>query len=116
MMTKASVSRIAKRAAKFDPPPFVMPPERMLSEQIDLQPYGLVLGLVHPEGSPMLVVAWNGERFTKLLPEQASQWADELVSAGEAVSLAPVIAAIRKLVKRVGEIVSEAIMREASVH
>lgn len=110
-MTRASAQRTAKRAARFDPPPFVRPPEGMLSERIDLDEFGLTLGLIHPEGSPMLIVAWNGERFTKMLPDQASAWADELIAAGQAVPLAPVIEAVRRLVKRVGEIVSAAIMR-----
>jgi hypothetical protein len=113
-MTRASYQRIAARAAKHE---FRMPPPGMLSEQIDLSdPFGLVLGLIHPEGLPMLVVAWDGENFRRLLPDQASTWADELVAAGQAVPLAPVIEAIRKQVKRVGEIVSAAIMREATVH
>jgi hypothetical protein len=115
-MTKSSVSRIAKRAAKFEPPPFRMPPEGMLSEQVDLVPYGLVLGLIHPEGAPILIAVWNGEGFRYLLPDQATQWADDLVAAGQAVPLAPVIEAIRTLVKRVGEIVTEAILRRETAH
>lgn len=111
-MTRASYQRIAKRAAKFDPPPFRMPPAGMLSEQVDLQAFGLVLGLIHPEGAPLMVAAWNGERLTRLMPEQASKWADELVASGQAAPLAPVIEAIRTLVKRVGEIASAAIMRQ----
>lgn len=112
-MTRASYQRIAKRAAKFDPPPFRMPPAGMLSEQIDLQDLGLVLGLVHPEGSPLMIAAWDGQRMRRLLPEQASQWADELVAEGHALSLAPVIESIRKLVRRVGEIVTASIMQTA---
>lgn len=116
-MTRASSQRIAKRAAAHEAPAFVMPPPGMLSEQTDLSdPFGLVLGLIHPEGSPMMVVAWDGERWRKLLPEQASQWADELTAAGHGEALAPVIEAIRALVRKVGEIVSAAIMREATVH
>jgi hypothetical protein len=115
-MTKSSVSRIAKRAAKYDAPPFRMPPEGMLSEQVDLVPYGLVLGLIHPEGAPILIAVWNGEGFRYLLPDQATQWADDLVAAGQAVPLAPVIEAIRTLVKRVGEIVTEAILRRETAH
>jgi hypothetical protein len=115
-MTRASHARIAARAAKFDPPDFVMPPVGMISEQIDLVPYRLVLGLVHPEAAPICVAVWNGERWSMLLPEQASQWADELVAAGQMVALAPVIDALRKLVRRVGEIVTEAIMRQETVH
>lgn len=109
-LTRASHARIAARAAKHE---FIRPPAGMLSEEVDLgEPFGLVLGLIHPEGSPMLVVAWNGQRLTRMLPEEASAWADDLIAAGQAVPLAPVIAAIRKLVKRVGDIVSETIMRQ----
>jgi hypothetical protein len=115
-MTRSSVSRIGKRAAKFDPPPFRRPPEGMLSDQIDLVPYGLALGLIHPEGSPILIAVWNGEGYRYLLPDQATQWADDLVAAGQAVPLAPVIEAIRTLVKRVGEIVTAAILRQEAVH
>ena len=112
-MTRSSAQRVAKRAAKFDPPPpFAMPPAGMLSEQVDLEPYGLAIGLVHPEGAPLMVAVWNGERLTRLLPEQASRWADELIAAGHAVDLAPVIEAIRAKVKRIGDLVGEAIMRE----
>lgn len=110
----ASLARsIARRAAKFDPPPFRLPPPGMLSEQVDLEAYGLSLGLIHPDDCPLLVAVWNGEGLTRLLPEQASQWADELVSAGQAAPLAPVIEAIRAKVKRVGEIVTASIMQTA---
>jgi hypothetical protein len=115
VMTRASHQRIAKRAAKFDPPDFTMPPPGMLSEQVDLEAYGLVLGLVHPDDGPLMVAVWDGERLRRLLPEQASTWADELVAAGQAVPLAPVIEAIRTLVKRVGEIVTASIMRQMEV-
>jgi hypothetical protein len=114
-LTRASHQRIAKRAAKFDPPAFVPPPPGMLSEQVDLDAYGLTLGLVHPEGYPLMVAVWDGQGLRKLLPEQASLWADELVKAGEAVTLAPVIEALRRLVKRIGEIVSASIMRQMGV-
>ena len=87
----------------------------MIAEQIDLPAFELVLGIVHPEDSPMLIVAWNGKGFQRMLPEQASQWADDLVASGHAVQLAPVIEAIRKLVRRVGDIVSEAIVRKLEV-
>lgn len=107
-MTRASPSRIARRAE------FTMPPPGMLSEQIDLEPYGLVLGLIHPEGSPMLVAVWTGQGFKRLMLDQASAWADELIAAGQAVPLAPVIEAIRKLVRRAGDIISETIMRQAA--
>lgn len=90
-----------------------MPPPGMLSEQIDLQPFGLVLGLIHPEGSPLLVCAWNGEGLKRMVPDEASTWADELVASGHAVPLAPVIGAIRKLVRRAGEIVTASIMQTA---
>lgn len=110
-MTRASHQRIAKRAAKFVPPP-----AGMLSEQVDLDAYGLTLGLVHPEGSPLMIAVWNGQRLQRLLPEQATVWADELVAAGQAVPLAPVISALRGLVKRVGEIVTASIMRQEAVH
>jgi hypothetical protein len=113
-MTRASYNRIARRAEAHE---FRMPPAGMLSEQVDLQAYELVLGLIHPEGSPLLVAAWNGKGLTRLLPEQASKWADELIAAGHAVPLAPVIEAIRKLVNRAGEIAVKAVMRQAeTVH
>lgn len=108
-MTRASHARIATRAAKHE---FRPPPEGMLSERIDLDAFHLTLGLVHPEGAPMMIAVWNGERMQYLLPEQAMAWADELVKAGQAVQLAPVVEAIRKLVKRVGEIVSATVMRQ----
>lgn len=111
-MTRASHARIAARAAKFDPPPFRLPPEGMISERIDLIDFELVLGLIHPEGSPMLVVAWDGKTMRRLLAEQATTWADEIALMPE---LAPVTAAIRKLVRRMGEIASEAIMRNMAV-
>lgn len=111
-MTRASHQRIAKRAAAHEaPPPFVMPPAGMMSEQVDLAGYGLCVGLVHPEGSPLMVAVWNGQRMSRLLPEQATQWADELIAAGQAVTLAPVIEVIRAKVKRIGEIVTASIMR-----
>lgn len=109
-MTRSSVQRIARRAAKFDPPAFRLPPAGMMSEQVDLEPYRLCLGLVHPEGLPLMVAVWNGERLTRLLPEQATKWADELVAAGQAVPLAPVIEALRKLVKRATEIAMASLM------
>lgn len=94
-----------------------MPPAGMLSEQVDLQAYELVLGLIHPEGSPILVAAWNGNGLKRLLPEQAAAWADELVAEGLAVPLAPVIETIRKLVNRAGEIAVASVMRQMeSVH
>lgn len=115
-MTRASASRIAQRAAKFDQPPFRAAPAGMLSEQIDLEPFGLALGLVHPDECPLMIAVWNGQEFKMLLPDQAAQWADELVTAGQAVPLAPVIDALRKLVRRVGEIVTASIMREETMH
>lgn len=111
-MTRASHQRIAKRAERHE---FRLPPAGMLSEQVDLPAFELALGLIHPEGAPLMVAAWNGKGLTRLLPEQASQWADELVAAGQAVPLAPVIDAIRKLVNRAGEIAVASVMRE-SVH
>ncbi len=107
-MTRASHARIARRAEAHE---FRMPPAGMLSEQTDLEAYELVLGLVHPDGAPLMVAVWDGQGLRRLLPEQASAWADELVAAGQAVPLAPVIAAIREKVKRVGEIVTASIMR-----
>lgn len=112
-MTASSPARKERRVDGHNH--FPLPPDGMLSERIDLIPYGLVLGLVHPEGSPMLVVAWDGEKFKRMLPEQASQWADDLIAAGHAVTLAPVIEAVRKLVRRVGEIITESIMRQSSL-
>lgn len=114
-MTRASAQRIARRTATYEPV-FTLPPEGMLSEQIDLEPYSLALGLVHPEGSPLMIAVWDGERMRRLLPEHASAWADELIAEGQAVPLAPVIEAIRKLVRRVGEIVTASIMRQEAVH
>lgn len=111
-MTRASRQRIAKRTT---PPPFRLPPAGMMSEQVDLEPYGLCLGLVHPEGAPLMVAVWNGERLSRLLPEQASQWADELIAAGQAAPLAPVIEAIRKLVKRAEDIAMASLMRTEGV-
>lgn len=108
MMTRASHARIARRAEAHE---FPMPPAGMLSEQADLQAYELVLGLVHPEGSPLMVAVWDGETMRRLLPEQASAWADALVADGQAVPLAPVIEAIRMKVRRVGEIVTASIMQ-----
>lgn len=128
-MTKSSAARIAARAVRCDEPivlhgqrvpvvdqAFRLPVDGQLSERIDLIPYELVLGLIHPEGSPILVAVWNGHGFKMLLPEEASRWADELIAAGQAVPLAPVIAAIRKLVRRVGEIVTASIMGAETVH
>jgi hypothetical protein len=114
-MTRASHQRIAKRAASHEPQPFAMPPSGMLSEQIDLVEFNLVLGLIHPEGSPLLIVAWDGERFRRMLPEQASQLADDLIDAGYGEAMTPAIEAIRSLVRRVGEIVTAAIMRRESL-
>jgi hypothetical protein len=114
-MTRSSTQRIAKRAAKFDPPVFRFPPPGALSEPIELEAYGLVLGLQHPDDCPLMVVAWNGQGFKRMLPEEASALADSLVADGQAVPLAPVIGALRKLVKRVGDIVSESIMRQMEV-
>jgi len=113
-MTRASYQRIARKAAAHEPQPFAMPPVGMMSEQVDLSdPFGVVLGLVHPEGSPLLVVAWDGERFRRMLPEQAADWADQLVAAGYARELEPVISAIRALVRKVGEIIAASIMRRS---
>lgn len=111
-MTRASHQRLARRAERHA---FRMPPPGMLSEQVDLEPYGLVLGLIHPEDLPLLIGVWTAERFTQLLPEQATAWADELVAAGQAVPLAPVIEAIRRLVKRASDIAGEVIMRQLEV-
>lgn len=108
-MTRASHARIARRAEAHE---FRLPPAGMMSEQVDLPAYELVLGLVHPEGSPLMVAVWNGQRLRRLLPEEASVWADELIAAGQAVPLRPVIEAIRAKVKRVGEIVTASIMRQ----
>jgi len=119
-MTRPSVSRIAKRAAKFDPPPeadaFVQPPSGMLSEQVDLIDYRLVMGLTHPEGSPILITVWDGERFRRFLPDQASRWADDLEATPQADELKPVIDALRMLVRRVGEVVTASIIRQETVH
>lgn len=106
-MTQASPARIAARAAKFDPPVFAMPPAGMLSEQVDLIDFGLVLGLIHPEGSPILIAAWDGQRFRRLLPEQAAKWADEITLTP---GLGPVITALRALVKRAGDIAVASLM------
>lgn len=114
-MTRASVQRLAARAAKFDELSFRKLPEGMLSEAVDLEAYELTLGLVHPEGSPLMVAVWDGKNLRRLLPEQAAKWADELVAAGQAVPLAPVIEAIRSLVRKVGEIVTASIMRDLKV-
>lgn len=111
-MTRASAERTARRAAA---PEFTMPPAGMLSEQVDLRDYELVLGIIHPEDSPMLIVAWDGKRLRRMLPEQASAWADELVAAGQAIPLAPVIEAIRALVRKVGEIITASIMRRSGL-
>lgn len=111
-MTRASAQRIARRAETFG---FQMPPAGMLSEQIDLEAYELVLGLIHPDDSPLMVAVWDGERMRRLLPEHASTWADELIAEGQAVPLAPVIEAIRTLVRRVGDIVTDVIMRQMEV-
>lgn len=107
-MTRASHGRIARRAHEFK-----LPPAGMLSEQVDLPAYELALGLIHPEGAPLMVAVWDGHGIRRLLPEQASAWADELVAAGQAVPLAPVIEAIRTKVRRVGEIVTASIMQTA---
>jgi hypothetical protein len=109
-MTRASAARIVARAAAHE---FRGPPPGMLSEQVDLEPYGLALGLIHPDDCPLMIAVWDGRGLRRLLPEQASQWADELVAAGQAVALAPVIEAIRKLARRVGEIVTAAVMQTA---
>lgn len=114
-MTRASHQRIAARAARHEASVFAMPPPGMLSEQIDLVDYELVLGLIHPEGSPMLVMIWDGKRFRRLLPDQVERYAAELEAGGHAAEYAPVIAAMRKLVRRVGEIVSAAIMRRSEL-
>lgn len=106
-MTRASPARIAARAAKFDRPVFAMPPAGMLSEQVDLEPFGLVLGLIHPEGSPILICAWDGQRMRRLLPDQAAKWADEIALTP---GLGPVLEAIRKLVKRAGDIAVASLM------
>jgi len=110
-MTRASFDRIARRAAAHEAPAFVMPPPGMLSEQTDLVEYELVLGLLHPDDMPLMIAVWDGQRMRRLLPEQASSWADGLVEAGQAEALAPVIDAIRAKVRRVGEIVTASIMR-----
>ena len=110
-MTRSSTQRIAMRASKFDPPVFTLPPLGLMSEQVDLPAYELSLGLIQPEGSPILIAVWSPAGLSKLMPEQASQWADELIAAGQAVPCAPVIEAIRKLVRRAGEIAVEAVMR-----
>lgn len=113
-MTRASYERIARRANGHEAlPPLAhkRPVDGMLSEQVDLDAYGLTLGLVHPEGAPLMVAVWDGKGLRKLLPEQATQWADELVAAGQAVPLAPVISALRHLTKRIGEIITASIMR-----
>jgi hypothetical protein len=106
-MTQASAFRVERRLnGQHQEPPiegraFAMPPEGMMLEQVNLIDFGLVLGLVHPEGSPILVVAWDGKQFRRLLPEQASNWADEIALTP---GLAPVITAIRALVKRAGDL------------
>lgn len=112
-MTQASPARIDRRlnGHHAEPPiegrAFPLPPAGMMSEQIDLPDYRLSLGLIHPEGSPILIVAWDGERFRRMLPDMAQQWLDEIVLTP---GLAPVIEAIRKLVKRAGDIAVASLM------
>lgn len=112
-MTRASYERIARRAEAHEAKAFAPPPAGMLSEQIDLDAYELTLGLIHPDDSPLMVAVWDGERLRRLMPEHASAWADELIAAGQAVPLAPVIEGVRKLVRRVGEIITASIMQTA---
>lgn len=112
-MTQASASRVERRLNGHHIEPviegraFPMPPAGMMSEAVNLIEFGLVLGLVHPEGSPIMVVAWDGTCFRRLLPDQASKWADEIALTP---GLGPVIEAIRKLVKRAGDIAVASMM------
>lgn len=113
-MTTASASRVARRVnGQHAAPPiegraFLLPPAGMLSEQVDLPDYELAMGLVHPEGSPILIAVWDGKRMRRLLPDQAAKWADEIALTP---GLGPVIEAIRALVKRAGDIVVASMMR-----
>lgn len=113
-MTQASAARTERRLnGQHTAPPiegraFPMPPQGMMSEQVNLIDFGLVLGLVHPEGSPILIVVWDGERFRRLLPDQANTWATEIALTP---GLGPVLEAIRKLVKRAGDIAVASLMR-----
>lgn len=113
-MTHASPARVERRLNGHHAEPviegtaFPMPPAGMLSEQINLIDYGLILGLIHPEGSPILIVAWDGERMRRLLPDQAAKWADEIALTP---GLGPVLTAIRGLVKRAGDIAVASLMR-----
>lgn len=100
-MTKASASRKVRNAVKVDAPTFAMPPPGMMSEQVDLPEYHIVLGLLHPEDSPLLVCVWNGKELKKLLPEDAAHMANDLALTP---GLAPAVAAIRAMVKRAGDI------------
>jgi hypothetical protein len=113
-MTQASTARVERHlngqhlSPIIEGKAFVMPPAGMLSEQVNLTDYGLVLGLIHPEGSPILICAWDGRAMTRLLPDAAARWADEIALTP---GLKPVIDAIRGLVKRAGDIAVASLMR-----
>lgn len=115
-MTRASASRIARKRGE---PAFVMPPEAMLSEQIDLSdPFRMVLGLIHPETEPYpLVAIWNGEQLRRLTAKAAeayAEWCDR--ESGEGDVLAPVADALRKLARRIGEIMANVEMAKETLH
>lgn len=110
-MTQASAARVERRqhdAPIIEGRAFVLPPAGMLSEQTNLIDYGLVLGIVHPEGSPILIAVWDGKQMRRLLLEQATLWADEIALTP---GLGPVVTALRGLVKRASDMVLAGLMR-----
>jgi hypothetical protein len=83
---------------------FQPPPENMLSEQIDLPTLYLSLGLVHPEGSGVRIVAWSGAGISHMSPAKARRLAKEMRATPQALELLPAIRGLEALANRADEL------------
>lgn len=92
---------------------FTAPPVGMLSEQIDLPDHQLTLGLMHPEGQALRIVAWDGERWRHLSEGAAIKWARELEADRYAASFAQVSDGLRALASKVNEIGTATMFKRA---
>lgn len=93
---------------------FTIPPEGMLSEQVDLPAYSLALALVHREGdaSPQIAI-WDGGLWRHLTVQAARKWADDQEAGPYAEAFTPVIEALRTLAGRVEDITTRAVFKRA---
>lgn len=92
---------------------FTLPPDGMLSEQIDLPSHEMSLGLMHPEEG-LRICVWDGQRWRRLTHDAAIRFAQELETSAEATMFAPVSQALRALAAKVNGLETSTMFRRAA--